>query len=160
MFALRPDFLLIMSCDGQMIGSKVVEDAEKDLRLKTHSDRSTSCQHLNKFVCMFGRHLADRQSCFKEVITQANMVIEAHILAVCFHSFPRLFVMFSPENMLDGGQERDGSKKLMQINCINYKSQNDKWLLSPSERFQRIQSPAFSLTPCYLQPREKTTKQN
>ncbi len=49
--------------------------------------------------------------------------------------------------MLHGRQERDGSKELMQINCINYQSQNDKWLLSCNEKCQRAQSSAVSLMP-------------
>lgn len=53
--------------------------------------------------------------------------------------------------MIHARQERDGSKELMQINDINYKSQNDKWLLSCNEKFQRTQSLAVSLTLYYLQ---------
>lgn len=110
-----------------------------------------TARHHVKFVCAFGRHLADRQgsswprpSCWLKHTFQ---------LFVFMHFQCHLFSIFSPENMLHGREEHDGSKELMQINCINYKSQNDKWLLSCNEKFQRTQSSAVSLMPCYLRQR-------
>lgn len=86
--------LLIIGNDREIIGFKQLEDAEQFLRLRTHSkvwplDIVSAFKQISTRVWQtFGWS----SGLFFLRLTQINMLIKAHISAVCFHAFSVPFI--------------------------------------------------------------------